>query len=880
MLSKQLADIDRAFDTRTDLQRNCREAVKQVTQTLREHIDSDTPITTLIHERADFIDRLLQHAWRHFIPSADDAIALVAVGGYGRGELHPCSDVDVLLLLAQQNHSDYQQHLSELITFLWDIGLEIGHSTRTIDECVSEAARDITVITNLIEARHLAGPAALLEEMQRRIEPTQIWSSAEFFKAKEQEQVERHLKYHDAAYNLEPNVKEGPGGLRDLQMISWVTRRHFSSESLDALITQQFLTSDEYDALIEARDFLWRVRFILHLNTGRSEDRLLFDLQQQTARAFGYRDDNNILAVEAFMKRYYIHIMEIHRLNDMLLQHFREVILSDHNSAPRTINERFQVKDHYLEVCSDDLFVKYPPALLELFLILAQRPEIKGVRAATIRLIRSHLYLIDDDFRSTPACRELFISLLRQPEGITHQLRRMNRYGLLAAYIPAFGKIVGQMQYDLFHVYTVDEHTLNVLRNLRRFAVPEFRNEFPHCSKIIQQIEKPEILYLGALFHDIAKGRGGDHSQLGREDALTFSHQHGLSSHDSNIVAWLVENHLVMSVTAQRKDISDPEVISEFASIVRDQLHLDYLYLLTVADIRGTDPKLWNNWKDSLLFKLYGATKEQLQEGLEKPIDRHALVIERQQKVRTLLQQQDDVTIDTAQIDALWQQLDDDYFLRHSSDEIAWHSKTIIHHGEVTLPLIAMRSDSRHGGTKVFIYTRDKENLFANTVMALDQLNLNIIDARIITARNGFTLNTYIVLEHDSKTHIDAMRTSQITDTLQRFLTQRENPSCTVSRHLPRRLKHFHTPTQLNFSSEPRTSLTLMELITSDRPGLLSRIGRVLMECHVKVHSAKIGTFGERAEDIFYISDKEDHAISDDEQLRRLRDALIAALDD
>ncbi len=875
MLSTHLANIDCAFANSSDLQRNCRVATREVIETLCAHLDSDIAITTLVHERAKFTDRLLQCAWQHFMPTGSDDIALVAVGGYGRSELHPYSDIDVLILLAQKNHGDYQEALSALITFLWDIGLEIGQSTRTIDECVIEATRDITVITNLIEARHLAGPTALLEALQQRIKPDQIWSSAAFFKAKENEQRERHLKYHDAAYNLEPNVKEGPGGLRDLQMISWVTRRHFNAESLEALVTQKFLTPEEYDSLIEARDFLWRVRFVLHLHVGRSEERLLFDYQQHIARALGHQDNNNSLAVETFMQDYYIHIMEVHRLNEMLLQHFREEILSDHDDiTPIIINERFQVIANYLEVTDDDVFKKHPSALLELFLILAQRPEIKGVRAATIRLIRSHLYLIDDDFRSNPACQEYFISLLRQSRGITHQLRRMNRYGLLAAYIPAFGKIVGQMQYDLFHVYTVDEHTLNVVRNVRRLTVPEYRDEFPNCSDIIEQLEKPELLYLGALFHDIAKGRGGDHSQLGREDALAFCRLHDLSKKDSNLVAWLVENHLVMSVTAQRKDISDPDVIAEFAAIVQTQVQLDYLYLLTVADIRGTDPKLWNNWKDTLLFKLYSVTKNALQRGLDNQVNKNELVIERQQAARALLSQQN-----SEQVDALWQQLDDDYFMRHTASEVAWHSDEIIQHGDAPLPLIMVRSDNEQGGTKIFIYAQDKENLFANTVTALDQLNLNIIDARIITTQNGFTLNTYIALENDGNTIKDTHRIEHIIDMLRRSIVKSDLALPPATLHLPRRLKHFHTPTQLNFSSDPNSDLTVMELITSDRPGLLSRIGKVLMECHVKVHNAKIGTFGERAEDVFYLSDKDENIISDADQLQQLREALIKALE-
>jgi len=874
VLSSQLADIKQAFEANTDLQQTCRAVTKEVIEVLRQQLDSNTPITTLIHERARFTDQLLQHAWRHFMPAEADDISLIAAGGYGRGELHPYSDVDVLILLSQENHGDYQEALSALITFFWDIGLEIGHSTRTIDECVDEASRDITVITNLIEARHLAGPTTLLETLQQRIEPNQIWSSVDFFRAKEEEQLKRHLKYHDAAYNLEPNVKEGPGGLRDLQMISWVTRRYFNSESLEALVTRQFLTQEEYESLIEARDFLWRVRFVLHLHAKRSEDRLLFDYQQHVARAFGHQEKNNNQAIEAFMKDYYIHVMDVHRLNEMLLQHFREEILSDHNSKPTPINERFQVTDDYLEVISDDLFEKNPAALLELFLILTQRPEIKGVRAATIRLVRSHRYLIDDDFRNDPECRNNFITLLRQSHGITHQLRRMNRYGVLAEYIPAFGEIVGQMQHDMFHVYTVDEHTLNVLRNVRRFTVPTFRDEFPNCSKIILQLKKLELLYLGALFHDIAKGRGGDHSQLGKEDAYVFCKHHGLSEQDSNIVAWLVESHLVMSVIAQRRDISDPDVIAEFASIVKTQTRLDYLYLLTVADIRGTDPKLWNNWKDSLLYKLHTSTTRALRRGLDKQVDKSELVTDRQKESLSLLPDHQE-----HHVDSLWQQFDDDYFLRHSADEIAWHSNEIINSKATSTPLIAIHSDSEQGGTKIFIYAKDEENLFANTAIALDQLNLDIIDARIITANDGYTLNTYIVLEHDGNPITDTSRIDNIRATLKRIICKDEMCALPATRRLTRRQKHFNTTTRLNFFSEPNSAVTVMELIASDRPGLLSRVGKVFVECNVKVHNAKIGTFGEHVEDIFYISDKDDQPISDVNQIEALRASLITTLD-
>ena len=535
-----------------------------------------------MHARAALVDIVLREVWRAQSIPETAAWALVAVGGYGRGELHPCSDIDILLLVPSPPDPAGRGMVERLVTFLWDIGLEVGHSVRTVEECAQESVADVSVMTTLIEARLLAGNEELVASMRVALGPDKVWPVKEFFEAKVREQAERHLKAHDTAYNLEPNVKTGPGGLRDIQTIAWVAKRHFGSDTLDGLVTRGFLSGAELRRLKQAQAVLWKVRFGLHVVTGRREDRLLFDHQIKLAQTFGYEDASYTLAVEQFMQRYYRTVMDVSLLNELLLQLFREAILNE-TDPPRPLNPRFQMRNGSLEAVSDDVFVRTPSTLLELFVLLQQNPDINGVRASTMRAVARSLWLIDEEFRQNPRHHRLFLEILRSPVGVTHELRRMNTYGVLGRYIPAFGRIVGRMQYDLFHAYTVDAHTLFVVSNLRRFAIPRYDHEVPEASRIMQQLPKPEVAYLAALFHDIAKGRGGDHSELGGVDAEAFCLEQGLSPYDARLVAWLVRNHLELSITSQKQDISDPQVINAFARKVGDENHLDYLYR---ADLR------------------------------------------------------------------------------------------------------------------------------------------------------------------------------------------------------------------------------------------------------------------------------------------------------
>jgi len=844
-----------------------RDAIKQVYQVLKTRFEQDDPITALVPMRAQMIDNLLLQAWKLKMP-ADAEAAMIAVGGYGRMELHPGSDIDLMILLDDRDPERYSETLAELLTFFWDIGLEVGHSVRTVAECVTEAKQDITIATNIMEARLLAGQEPLFQQMQASTGPDSIWPSELFFTAKWEEQKQRYLRYEETISNLEPNIKESPGGLRDIQMVGWVVKRHYGAKTMHDLVVHGFLTEEEYLDLMDCQDYLWRIRFALHLLTGRREDRILFDYQRTLASQFGYEDDKQELGVEKFMQQYYRTALRLRRMNEMLLQLFQEVILLKcHLDEPKPINRRFQSRSGFLEVVHEDVFTQYPLALLELFLVMEQHPELNGVRASTIRLIRNHRHLIDDNFRADIRARSLFMEILRQPVGITHELRRMNRYGILARYIPAFLNIVGRMQYDLFHVFTVDKHTLFVVRNLRRLTVPQYRGEFPLCSDIMEKLPKPELIYIAAIFHDIAKGRGGDHSQLGAKDAWDFCKLHGLSDYDSRLVSWLVEKHLLMSITAQRKDTSDPDVIRDFAQMVKNPVHLDYLYLLTMADIRATDPKKWNSWKNSLLRELYIATKQALLRGLQNPQERDEIVQNKQAGALHLLKSEG-VAPDSAI--AHWTTLSLDYFLYHTWEEIAWQTRMILGSTAEQLPLVLLRKSSTRGGTEIFLYAADRDDLFAITTSLLDQLGLNIVSARIETTHTNLTLNSFLVLEQDGSPVEEVGRREEICDLLRDTLIDPESANLVVSRRIPRRLKHFSTPTRIDFVQDYGNQRTIMKLLTDDRPGLLSQVGYAFAKCKIKLVNAKIATIGAEAEDTFFITDRNYKPLASREQFEVL----------
>jgi len=836
-------------------------------------------VDELVKARAWVVDQLILNAWDNLLPAGEE-VALIAVGGFGRGELHPHSDVDLLILLAEPTPGErLRTAIETFITLLWDAGFYLGHSVRTVDACVTEAKKNIATATSLMESRLLSGGAELFADMLEATAAEKVWSAAEFFDAKFKEQIQRHEQYHDTAYNLEPNIKEGPGGLRDIQMIGWVAKRHFSTQSLHTLVERGFLTESELQELKDGRTFLWGIRFALHLLTGRGEDRLLFEYQQQIAGHFsaaarrhaGAQQTNTI--IEQFMQRYYRTVVQLERLNETLLQLFREELLPQKTVPSQDLGADFRITRGYLEAIDDDLFRRKPVALIELFVLLAGHAQLMGVRAATIRLIRDNLYRVDDKFRADPQAWQYFFELLCQQSGVYTQLQRMNRYGVLAAFIPEFGRVTGRMQFDLFHVYTVDQHILFVVRNLRRFAYGKYHQEFVHAEGIFQQIDHPELLYLAALFHDIAKGRDGDHSILGAHDALAFCQHLPLKVEHRERVAWLVEQHLVMSKTAQRRDITDPGTIRTFCAIVGNQTRLDYLYLLTIADIAATSPKLWNNWKDSLLWDLYSVASEALVEGRSNIPDRRQYINESRSAVCAGLRQ---AGFGTTAMDKLWDGLPQTVFIRFSRDQLEWMATEVLSAPPAQPVRVAVREVKQQGISELLVRAPDYDGLFAAVTAVIGEIGLDVLSARVMTTTAGKSFDLFEIMDSHAQA-LNAIDSGRLRTRLSEVLEGAGVPAPVV-RRLPRRLRPFQSAARVRFSAARGGDMTLMDVECADRPGLLSQTSSVLVNCGIRIHDARIVTMGDRVEDAFILSDQHNAPLSRKKRTE-LKQTLIETLE-
>ncbi|MBZ0105517.1 MAG: [protein-PII] uridylyltransferase [Sulfuricella denitrificans] len=800
---------------------------------------------TALRQQAQLVDGVLRNIWLGGEMPA--SAALIAVGGYGRGLLFPHSDVDLLLLLESEPDAEVAASLERMVGLFWDIGLDVGHSVRTVSECLEESAKDVTVQTNLLEARLLVGNQAVFGQLMFSLHDTLDRSA--FLQAKMLEQQQRHTRFHDSAYNLEPNLKESPGGLRDLQTVLWISQALKLGGTWKELVAESLITAQEARQIQRNEQYLQGLRIRLHYLAKRREDRLLFDFQAPLAEELGFKNQKNRSASELLMQRYYRTAKAVSLMNEILLQNLGARLRSIPDAPPLLLGERFQARNQLLEARDEEVFQRHPEAILECFHLLQQHGELKGICAPTLRALWRAIPLIDAGFRREPGNRARFMDIIREPRGLTHILRRMNQYGVLGRYIPAFGRIVGQMQHDLFHTYTVDEHTLMVLRNLRRFTVPEFSHEFPLCSRLIGAFERPEVLYLAALFHDIAKGRGGDHSELGKADARRFCRQHDLSQEDTNLVCWLVESHLMMSAVAQKQDISDPEVIAAFGSNMRDQRHLTALYLLTVADIRGTSPKVWNAWKSRLLENLYHAACRFLcgAASAGEQLD------ERQRDALSILRQH---AVPESAAQNLWGKLDEGYFLRHEAQEIAWHTRVLQKLEAEGAPFVRARLAPSGEGLQVMIYTPDREDLFARICGFFERVGFNIVEAKIHTTRSGDALDSFVVLDEEQR----ATHYRDLLNYIEYELTQQlhqarplEAPSRgRVSRHL----KHFPISPQVSIRPDEKGLYQVLSLVAGDRPGLLYSIARVFLAHGVHLHTAKINTLGERAEDTFLISGK------------------------
>lgn len=825
---------------------------------LFHQFDEGEHVSALLKARAWAVEQMVLCAWRSCARGVND-LALLAVGGFGRGVLHPHSDVDLMVLFeAGELDPDQKQAVEAFVTVLWDAGFYLGHSVRNLDQCDTESRADVATATSLIESRRLSGREDLVVRLHEQLSAGQLWPARAFFYAKLAEQRTRHQQFHETAYNLEPNIKEGPGGLRDIQMVGWVTQRHFGGRDLHGLVDHGFLSEAEFSELTAGQRFLWTVRFALHRQAGRAEDRLLFEHQRPIALQLGYGGAGEGNApVEAFMQDYYRTISALERLNERLLQLFEEELLADGERQVEPLGEDFRLINGYLGLVDDGLFQRRPEALIEMFLILARHADIRGVRASAVREVVNHLHLVDDRFRRDPAVLGLFTELMSQGQGVYTQLQRMNRYGLLAALLPVFGNVVGRMQFDLFHAYTVDQHTLFVIRNLRRFAYGKYQDTFPNTKTVFRDIERPVVLYLAALFHDIAKGRGGDHSELGARDARDFCSRLPLEDGEVDLIEWLVANHLLMSQTAQKRDINDPEVIEAFAARVDSIPRLQHLYLLTVADISATSPNLWNGWKSGLLWELYRATHRSLSRDHRAPTRDEWAEAQRQ----ALAQGAAAADVEAERWAATVAALPDSVFSRFSPEQLSW-AVTERCRAAPEDTVVEVRQVAQRAVSEVLVSAPDYTGLFATTTVTFDELGINVLSARVITTADGLSFDLFHVMDRHGRPLNDSDR-ERLREQLVQRLDQR-TVTAPLERVLPRRLRPFVTAPRVSFGTARGGSVTTMQLECTDRPGLISQVATALVGCNVRIHDAMIATLGDRVEDTFMVSDRDGSPLDQD----------------
>ena len=817
-----------------------------------------------LQRQCALVDEALRAIWLE--TGQSDDLALIAVGGYGRGLLYPYSDVDVLILVADEIEDDARARIELLVGMLWDVGLEIGHSVRSIRQCQEEARRDVTVQTTLLESRLVAGNKARYERFAAAI-IAQL-DVAYFVEAKLLEQQQRHTRFNDTAYNLEPNIKESPGGLRDLQNILWISRAAGLGQSWQDLTRQKILTREEARQLKRHEATLAVLRVRLHYLTSRREDRLLFDFQSALARAYGLEDTPARRASEQLMQQFYTTAKAVQLLNTIVLQNLRRRIFPVAAAEPQELSDRFRINGEVLEA-SHGLFQRQPSAIFEAFLLLQDHQELKGFAVSTMRALWHARDRIDAAFRRSPENRALFMEMLRRPVGITHALRRMNQYGVLGRYLPAFGRIVGRMQHDLFHVYTVDEHILMVVRNLRRFTVPEMAHEYPLCSRLIAEFDRIEVLYVAGLFHDIAKGRGGDHSKLGMVDAARFCRVHGVSREDNALVTWLVEQHLMMSSTAQKQDLSEPGVIRAFADKVGTDRRLVALYLLTVADIRGTSPKVWNAWKAKLLEDLFHAARRLLSPD-SAPSENTLLA--RQQRALAKLRA---YAIADEAARRLWKNLDDSYFLRHDEADIVWHTRLLNYRVDTAEPIVKARLSRAGEGLQVMIYAPDEKSLFARICGFFQSINFSIAEAKIYTTRHGYALDTFQIMDPTRAVSHYRDLISYIEHELQAQLRAHGPLPEPIKGRASRQVKYVPITPEVHIRPDEKAAYYYLNVVAADRPGLLYRIARLLDLYGINLYTAKVNTLGERAEDTFIVDGE---ALRDVRQVVRLETELVQEL--
>ena len=815
-------------------------------------------ILNILNARSNINDALILYTSEKFNISNDE-ISLIAVGGYGRKEFYPKSDTDLLILINDQKKDQHKKNISHFLAYLWDIGIEVSHSTRTIKECITEGSRDISIATTLLESRYISGSKIMFENLIKTIDESKsFWSNKDFYQEKVDEQIKRHLQFNNTAYNLEPDIKNGPGSLRDLHTIFWLCKKFLGIDQIEELLNHNILTEKQLQQLINSRNFLSLIRYSLHSETKRAENRLLFEYQKKLAKQLNYEDQDHLIGVEIFMQDYYKSASTISRMNEIILQTLKQQFLEISENKVKDINQNFQIKNQLVGLKDDISFKDKPALLLEIFLLFQKNKDIEGIDAKTIGLITNNLQLINKDFRRKIEHKEIFLEILKAPEGVTHELRRMNLYGVLGHYVPAFGLIEGRMQYDLFHAFTVDEHTLFVVSNLRRLALTRFNHEFPEDSQKMQAIESPEILYIAGLFHDIAKGRGGDHSIIGAEEAEVFCLDHGLTNYDSKVVSWLVMNHLVFSLTAQKKDIYDPNVIRDLALLIGDELRLDYLYLLTVCDVRATNPTLWNSWKKRLFDDLYLLTKKALREGLEEPIDKEELIREKISLTKNELNNHEFQNVEN-----FLSYFDDDYFIKFNMNEILKQSLVMINRNipNKAQDIIDISAIDNEDYFYAFVFTQIDNESFYKITSIFEQEGVSVRDAKVVRVNEEYCIYSF---------YFDHMRTmkdeiNQKNEAINKYINEAMASDSFSAQSGPqilsRRLRSFDKKVDISFSEDLIHNRTVMEITCIDRPGLLSNISKIFKEESIWIQSAKIATIGEKADDIFYLNNSKKECI-------------------
>ncbi|MCE3044825.1 [protein-PII] uridylyltransferase [Legionella sp. 16cNR16C] len=855
--------------------KNANPVLKQTLKQFREELCNEfyqkANIGHLTRKLVKFIDQSLIGLFYKNKLHLSNQFCLVALGSYGRRELLLHSDIDLLLLHSEKLSKIEIQRAQSFIQECWDAGLNISHQITTVEACAQLAQKDLTVISSILDVHLLCGKSSLMEELQYKTHPLHMWPSEDYFLAKMQEQQTRYKKYGETEYNLEPNVKHGPGALRDLQMLLCIGKRHYGIKKLADGISCGFFTDKEYEELINCQHFLWRVRFALHAITGKQEERLLFDHQLKLATLFNFTDNSHSLGIEQFMKAYFTVIKRNRELNEMLFQWFSEAIVHHEKQRIQRLDNYFQLSNNFIEIRHTRVFIQHPQALISLFLWIAKKPDILGVRASTIRLIRQQLYLMNRRFKLTKSVTSAFMAIFREGMNPFEALQHMNRYGVLGHYLDCFAAVTGQMQYDLFHVYTVDQHTLYVIRNIVRFLNPFYSQKFPLAASVMSSIKKKEIIYLAAFFHDIAKGRGGDHSDLGALEANQFAINHNLDDDDRELLIWLVQNHLLMSQTAQRQDIYDPKTIQDFSSKLPSLHYLDYLYLLTVADICGTNPSLWNSWKDTLLKELYKASKQALLETSAFANESALIESRKQQALEILIADK----ILPARAQRIWENFQGIYFLHESPKIIAKHTKAILDCKEY--PLVMILPHHSEGGTEVFIYMPHHDERFTITTTVLSNHHTTIQEATILSCKNEFDLDTYIILDEQHQALFDKEKTDLIQQALVEQLAKANEIPSISKRRITRTMAHFKLPPQISFSEENHLTHTRLFLIATDRPGLLAHVSRIFTRLGILLHGAKIATAGERVEDTFYVSSHSSNHLTLREK-ERLKELLMKEL--